>query len=85
MEQIILKKDYLELIKWKRKLILVKDINKDELLSELDDSLDVLKKVGDLMKNLKGKGYDINVKDYDNYLDFLESEKYEELEKYTIV
>lgn len=85
MEQIILEKDYLEYFKWKRNRRNIIDIPNEQLMDEIDETLDVLKKIEEMMEKLNGNSVEINIEEYNNFLDLLTEERYEEMNKYKII
>jgi hypothetical protein len=80
---IILKKKYLELCQLRRNLNPVKDIKPEDIVEELNRSLDILNKISELSKYASND--EINFIDYEDYLNFLYQENYEELKKYKII
>lgn len=83
MNQIILKNEILEIIKCKRNWKPIENIKEMDLISEMDNCLDMLNKINDMIK--ASNNDQINLEDYNSYIDLLEKENYEEMKKYKIV
>jgi len=83
--KIVLKKKYLEVFEWKRKLKSIESLSDEERMNCLNESLDMLTYLNNMRMKLNGDGDLVTITDYENYLDLLAEENYEELIKYKII
>lgn len=90
MEKIILKKEYLNLIKEEKDLLdyILEDLNCEHLEKDMNDDIHYLESVENLRNTLilkkDSSKYSFDCKEYLNYLQLLSEEKYEEMINYEI-
>lgn len=90
MEKIVLKKEYLDLIKKEKDLLdyILEDLNCEYLEKDMNDDIQYCESVEKLRNKLilkkDSSKYSFDCKEYLNYLHLLSEEKYEEMIKYEI-